>query len=80
MSYRKVPPRPEITEAERATIKERCEKWDELQGWYDKAKELQENGRTEITISIETFLLAKEIPKSVEKFWRETIAMRMRMG
>jgi hypothetical protein len=80
MSYRGLSPKPKITEAELAAIKDRCQKWDELQGWYDKARELQEEGETEITIPIEMLLLAQEIPKSVEKFWRDAIAMIRRAG
>ena len=80
MSYRSDCPKSDITEAERKAIKERCKLWEQLREWYDKAEQLEEGGESEITVPIEIFLYAKQIPKSVEKFWKQVIVDRLRSG
>ena len=78
MSYRSDYPKPDITEAERKAIKERCHEWVRLRDWYDKAEQIQEQGESEITVPIEVFLYAKQVPKNVEKFWKQVIVDRLR--
>ena len=60
-----------------ANLKDRFAKWEELRELYVKAEELQEQGVKEITIPVDLLLVARDIPRSLEKFymslfWRAT--------
>ena len=69
-----------ITDEQREAIQGRVDKWHELRDWYAKAEQLKEEGQEEVTIPIEVFLYAKEVPKNVESFWRQTITMLRHAG
>ena len=61
----------EFCEAEAFVVKERGEKW---AGWRElcvRAERLKEQGETEMTVSIELLLLARDIPRSIERFYSQ---------
>ena len=61
---------PEPTEIELSVVKDRISQWSQLREYYVMAEELKSQGKVEITLPIDVFLLAKDIPKSIEMFYK----------
>ena len=59
------------SEVELAILKERGNKWVRWRELCVEAERLQEQGMVEMTVPIGLLLLARDVPKSVERFYSQ---------
>jgi len=58
-----------LSDVERLAVKDRFDKWSKLKDFYNQAENLKLQGEENITLPIDIFLLARDIPKNMEKFY-----------